>query len=163
MMKKILLFSLLAITLSLHVQGQEIYVNLYRSAIEVTNDPDAPESSVKLNHFYVTALNYLKSMVESDDENEVTTMLDNQAYYLSEFVSSFFQNVSKAHSLSAEKQHSVVMVYVHASLDNPLFKDKDEEKVHAFVLDKNSLTPFSLDTDWEKAYKKVDKKMKKLF
>ena len=39
-----------------------------------------------------------------------------------------------------------------ASKSNPLFNDPDAETTDAFMLDSNELTPFSLDTDWQKAY-----------
>lgn len=160
-MKKILLIALL-LAGSMCIQAQEIYNKVYKTALETINNPESPESQVKLNHFYVTALNYLKSESNERMESVTTTFLDTQAYYLSEFVTSFFDHISQARQLSAESQQKVVMAYVNATLDTPLFKDKETEKIHSFISEKNSLTPFSLDTDWEKAYKKATKKAAKI-
>lgn len=43
-------------------------------------------------------------------------------------------------------------MFMSASLCNPLFGDPDEETTHAYIKDGSELTPFSLDTDWQKAY-----------
>lgn len=160
-MKKICMAALFALA-TLQGQGQEVYNHLYESATQVMNNPEASESQTKINHFYVTALNYLKGTASAKMESVTTTFLDTQAYYLSEFVGSFFRNVSSAHKVSAECQHGVVMAYVNATLDNPLFNDPDKEKVHSFVGDNTYLTPFSIDTDWEKAYNAATKKADEL-
>ena len=39
-----------------------------------------------------------------------------------------------------------------ASCSNPLFNDPDKETVNSYINEGNELTPFCLDTDWEKAY-----------
>lgn len=160
-MKKLLLISLL-IASGMCGQAQEIYNRIYNSAIQVTNNPESPESEVKLNHFYVTALNYLKSESAKQMKEVTTTFLDTQAYYLSEFVTSFFNHLSQARQVSAESQQKVAITYINATLNTPLFKDKDTEKTHAFVNEKDCLTPFNLNTDWEKAYKKATKKAVKI-
>ena len=160
-MKKLLIAACLALG-CMSGQAQEVFNRLYESASAVVNDPEATESKTKLNHFYMTALNYVKGTASERMETVTTTFLDTQAYYLSEFVGSFFKNLSLSHQVSAECQHGVVMAYINASLDNPLFGDKDTEKVHAFVNEKGCLTPFSLDTDWEKAYKTAIEKSNEL-
>ena len=38
-----------------------------------------------------------------------------------------------------------------ASEENPLFGDNDEETTLSYVKSGEELTPFSLDTDWQKA------------
>ena len=42
-------------------------------------------------------------------------------------------------------------------------KDTDKERVLCYVNDKQTYTPFSLDTDWEKAYKQASENVKKVF
>ena len=42
-----------------------------------------------------------------------------------------------------------------ASLKNSLFDDPDKELVNAYVDNPQYITPFSIDTDWEKALKAV--------
>ena len=48
-------------------------------------------------------------------------------------------------------QIKVIKQFMDVSLSNPLFNDSDTEMVHAYVNDGNSLTRFSLDTDWRRA------------
>ncbi len=161
-MRKTLTVILLVIAAATQGYGQEVYNRLYESANQVLNDPEAPKSKTDVNHFYVTVLNYLKGTASTRMETVTTTFLDTQAYYLSEFVGSFFRNLSRAHQVSAECQHGVLMAYVNASINNPLFGDADTEKVQAFVGEAGCLTPFSLDTDWEKAYTKASQEVEEL-
>lgn len=142
--------------------SQEIFNRLYTSASEVLNNPESNEAKTKLNYFFLTELNYLRSTAEQRLPEVTTTFLDNQAYYLSEFVTSFFKDVSVAHRVSADCQHAVVLGYVNATIENPLFGDSDKEKVHSFLNDPQYPTPFSLDTDWEKAYKEAVKRSAEL-
>lgn len=142
--------------------GQEIYNKHYTSAHAVINNPESPDHQVKLNHFYVTELNYLKSMAEKEMGTVTTTFLDTQAFYLTEFVGAFFKDLSQARLVSNDCQQKVVMAYVQSSLDNPLFKDADEEKTLSFMNDPQYLTPFSLNTDWEKAFNEAKKKTSRI-
>jgi hypothetical protein len=50
---------------------------------------------------------------------------------------------------------------MEVSKDNPLFKDKDKEMVLSYYNSGESLTRFSLDTNWEKALEIIKKKMEK--
>ncbi len=161
-MKKLLIMACLTFGCINYGQAQEVFNRLYESASAAINDPEASDSKTKLNHFYMTTLNYVKGKASERTEPVTTTFLDTQAYYLSEFIGSFFKNLSISHQVSAECQHSVIMAYVNASLDNPLFGDKDMDKVHAFVNEKGGLTPFSLDTNWEKAYQIASEKATEL-
>jgi hypothetical protein len=61
-------------------------------------------------------------------------------------------NLEKARAISPAKRTEILKIYTDASKFNPLFKDTDKEKVNAYVTDKTTLTPFCIDTDWEKAY-----------
>jgi hypothetical protein len=54
----------------------------------------------------------------------------------------------------------VIACYRDASLNNPLFNDSDKETTFVYVNDKQTYTPFSLDTDWEKAYNQATAKIK---
>lgn len=161
-MRKTLTVVLLAVAAATQSYGQEVYNRLYESASQVLNDPESPKSKTDVNHFYVTALNYLKGTASARMETVTTTFLDTQAYYLSEFVGSFFRNLSRAHQVSAECQHGVLMAYVDASVNNPLFGDTDTGKVQAFVGEAGCLTPFSLDTDWGKAYTQASQEVEEL-
>ena len=53
------------------------------------------------------------------------------------------------------------MLFMDASISNPMFDDNDEETTMSYVKDGNELTPFSLNTDWQKAYAAVKSQLKK--
>jgi hypothetical protein len=92
---------------------------------------------------------------------EVTDrFLDLQAYYLSEFLTLYQEDLVNSINLSAEERAKRAMIYVDATVSNPLFNDTDEETIYAFIQEGTELTPFSLDTDWQKALAAVVAQLK---
>ena len=75
-----------------------------------------------------------------------------QAVMMSSFVTDYHANVLKAQEISPAKRNEILKIYSDACKYNPMFKDTNKERANAFVNEKGSLTPFCLDTDWEKAY-----------
>ena len=53
------------------------------------------------------------------------------------------------------------MMFTDASISNPMFEDTDQETTLAFIKDGGELTPFSIDTDWQKAYTAAIAQLKK--
>ena len=86
-------------------------------------------------------------------------ILDEQAYAMQEFVTDFFKQMAMA---SDDKRKNVITVFINASLENPLFDDKDTETTQSFISDPEYITPFSLDTDWVAAHKAAKKTLKKM-
>ena len=85
---------------------------------------------------------------------------DSQAVNLASFITDFETAIIKARAISTEKRLEVLACYRDASLQNPLFGDDDKETTYVYVNDKQTYTPFSLDTDWEKAYDQATEKVK---
>ena len=52
------------------------------------------------------------------------------------------------------------MIFLDATVSNPLFGDTDEEVIYAYIKEGTELTPFSLDTDWQKAFAAVKSQLK---
>lgn len=52
-----------------------------------------------------------------------------------------------------------IMLFMNASVANPLFKDEDKETTMAFTGD-DSITPFCLDTNWQNAYLSASENLK---
>ena len=48
-------------------------------------------------------------------------------------------------------RRNILEIYMKASEENPLFGVNDEETTLSYVKSGEELTPFSLDTDWQKA------------
>ncbi len=84
---------------------------------------------------------------------EVTDQfLNTQAYYMSEFITLFFHEILKSKKQDSEKKKAKIMLFMDASKSNPLFDDEDTETTDSYILEGNQLTPFSLNTDWPRAY-----------
>ena len=93
--------------------------------------------------------------------NPVTDrFLDVQAYYMSEFLTLFFKEILSDKKLSDEKKKNKILMFMDASCSNPLFNDSDKETINAYINEGNELTPFCLDTDWEKAYAAAQAQLK---
>lgn len=150
-MKKTLLLLLLLISAS-QVRAQDIYNMVLESATRQVNAPTTDFTRTRVAQFKRTALIYMKSKALETMPEVTTTFLDNQAYYLSEFVTLFFEQLlrNKKHSESARKEK--IYMFMSASIKNPLFGDPDTETTQSYINEGSELTPFSLDTDWQKAY-----------
>jgi hypothetical protein len=151
-MKKILLSMLVLMASATGIQAQSLYNTVHERATAIVNNPASSDEEVQINQFKVTALNYISMMVKKRGLAKDTYFFDSQAVNLSSFITDFQANLEKARAISPAKRTEVLKIYTDASRYNPLFKDTDKEKVNCYVDDKRTLTPFSLDTDWEKAY-----------
>ena len=151
-MKKIILSLLVLMASATGLQAQSLYKTVYDKATAVVNNPASSDEEIEINQFKVTALNYLTAQVQKRAMKKDTYFYDSQAVNLSSFVTDFQVNLEKARAISPAKRMEIIKIYTDASKFNPLFKDTDKDKVNCYVEDKRTLTPFCLDTDWEKAY-----------
>lgn len=151
------LLSLLTLTmLSLHsteVRAQEVYDMALQSATRIVNNPASNFTVVRVAQFKRTALIYMRDMAVKQAPDTPASFLDTQAYYLGEFVTTFFNSILR---LQGAERKSRIMQFMKASKDNPVWNDPDKETAESFIIS-GELTPFSLDTDWEKAYNQVKK------
>lgn len=151
-MKKII-FSLLVLMASVaSIQAQDLFKTVRDNATKVVNNPSSSDEEIQINQFKVTALNYLAMMVQKRGLKKDTYFYDSQAVNMTSFITDFQVNLEKARAISPAKRMEIMKIYTDASKFNPLFKDTDKEKVNCYVDDKTTMTPFCLDTDWEKAY-----------
>lgn len=137
------------------MQAQSLYQTVYEKATAVVNNPASSDDAIQINQFKVTALNYMSTMVKKRGLQKDAYFYDSQAVNLSSFVTDFQANLEKARTLAPSKRTEILKIYTDASRFNPMFKDPDKEKVNCYVDDRNTLTPFCLDTDWEKAYEQA--------
>lgn len=84
--------------------------------------------------------------------------LDKQAYSLNHFIVSYFSDLAKAQKQSATAQKDIMTRYWKASAENPMFYNQDPEKTNAYINAPDCITPFSLNTNWEKADQAISKK-----
>ena len=162
-MKKIaMLIAFVAMT-SIDISAQELYKKVYENAIDIVNSPQSSDEQIQINQFKVTALNYMSSQVKKSGKEKDSFFYDSQAVNMVSFITDFESNVMKARAMSTSKRLQVIEIYRSASLSNPLFNDVDKETTYCYVNDKATFTPFSLDTDWEKAYEVSVMQMKDFF
>lgn len=151
-MKKFIFAMLLLAISAANVQAQSLYKTVYDRATAVVNNPSSSDEEVQINQFKVTALNYISMMVKKRGMNKDSYFYDSQAVNMASFVTDFQANLEKARAISSAKRNEILKIYTDASKYNPLFKDTDKEKVNCYINDKSTLTPFCIDTNWEKAY-----------
>ena len=163
-MKKLIFTTLMAACCFAQVQAQELFKTVYEGALKVVNSADSDDEQVEIRHFIVTDLNYITMQCQQRGLHKDDFLFyDTQAVNLKCFIDDFFFNINKARSISQAKRLEVLRIYQEASLQNPLFRDSNHTSTHCYVNDKKSLTPFSLDTDWDKAYEQATKNVKALF
>lgn len=151
-MKK-LLFTLLVLTASVTgMQAQSLYKTVYDKATAVVNNPASSDEEIQISQFKLTALNYISLMVKKRGLQKDSYFYDSQAVNLNSFITDFQVNLEKARTISPAKRTEILKIYTDASKFNPMFKDEDKNKVNCYVDDRTTLTPFCIDTDWEKAY-----------
>lgn len=159
-MKKFLLLACMAVLTVGQMNAQSLFETVYKQAIAKVNDANSSQETLDINQFEVTALNYITAQVKTRGLKKDSYFYDSQAVNLKSFVDDFLFYVNKARAVSAQKRKQVIECYRNASLQNPLFNDQNKEKVWCYVNDVQTYTPFSLDTDWEKAYDQATQQVK---
>lgn len=134
------------------MKAQEVYNMVLENATQTVNSPSKSFTQVKIAQFKSTALIYLKRKSFKNSKEVKEEFLNTQAYYLSEFIFLFFTQILKDHKLSDEERRKKIYLFMDASLSNPLFNDPDTETTQSYIKEGSELTPFSLDTDWQKAW-----------
>ena len=163
-MKKLIFTTLMAACITMPMQAQELFKTVYEGALKVVNSADADDEQVEIRQFIVTDLNYITMQCQQRGLHKDDFLFyDSQAVNLKCFIDDFFFNITKARSISQAKRLEVLRIYQEASLKNPLFNDTNRTRTHCYVNDSKSLTPFSLDTDWDKAYEQATANVKAVF
>lgn len=142
-------------------RAQAIYDLVLGNATRTVNTPTAGYTQTRLAQFKRTALIYTKRQAINRDSTNVATIIDTQAYYLSEFMQLFLSEIVLDKRSNDAERKDRLMLFVRASLANPLWNDPDEETTHAYMKEEGELTPFSLDTDWQRAFLAVYSVLKK--
>lgn len=152
----------IALSCLCQANAQSLYKTVYDKATAVVNNPKSSEEATQVSQFEVTALNYISSQVQRRGLEKDSFFFDSQAVNLASFVTDFQYNLVKARAISTSKRLEVIKIYRDATMSNPLFNDTDKERAYCYINDTQTYTPFSLDTDWEKAYDQATAKVKAL-
>ena len=148
-MKKVILFALLAIATSM--QAQEAYNELRQKAKTTVNDPKTNAVVKQISQFKLDALNYMAIKMQEEMPDSSATFLDKQAIAMDNFVNFYVEKLIESTKLPNVQQVKMIKMFMDASYSNPLFNDKDTELVLSYYNSAQSMTRFSLDTDWRRA------------
>lgn len=161
-MKK-MIFLLAFVTAGIaQLNAQSLFKTVYDNAIAVVNNSDSSDERIQIHQFEVTVLNYMQTQVQKRDLKKDDYFFDSQAVNLKSFVDDFLFYLNKARMTAPAKRADVINCYREASLKNPLFNDLDKERTMCYVNDTKTYTPFSLDTDWEKAYDQASSQIRSI-
>lgn len=159
-MKNWILLLLLWAGSSLNGKAQDVYNMVLESATRIVNSPTSGYTQTQIAQFKRTALVYMKQQAFKKSSTVSADFLNTQAYFLSEYITLFFDEILKSKKLASEKRKERILLFMDASVSNPLFNDPDHETTLSFINDGGEITPFSLDTDWQKAYAAVKDNLK---
>lgn len=161
-MRHFFLSTLLSVLSLTNLSAQNLYRTVYDRANAVVNNPSSNEAEIEKNMFTVTCLNYIGLQCKKRGLEMDTYFYDSQAVNLASFQLDFEIDLIDASDRSPELRKKVIECYRNATLNNPLFRDTEREKVMSYVKDPKTLTPFCIDTDWEKAYDEAKSKVKSI-
>lgn len=157
---KTFLITLIFALFTMGATAQEIYKIVYQNAEQIINDPNSGITKTKIAQFKVSQLTYLYQKAFETMPEVTDRFLDVQAYYLTEFMALYQAELVKSSKETPEERAKKVMIFLDATVSNPLFNDTDEETIYAYIKEGTELTPFSLDTDWQKALAAVKAQIK---
>lgn len=150
-MKRIIIGLLLAITVGAKASAQKVY-NEVKRTVEASLCDDTTNSVVRsINQFKKDALDYMLIKMREQMPDSSTTLLDEQALALNQYVSVYIKFLTNIHDKSKEEQVEVLKLFMDASYSNPFFHDPDTELTLGYYNNEQCLTRFSLDTDWRQA------------
>ena len=161
-MKRILLSFILALSLTSTLSAQEVYTEIRRTAQAKADDPNMDILVRKFNIFKLEALNYLAIKMKEEFPDSTAELLDKEALALNVFITNYTRSLIENKNMPDNYQKKVIKAYMDASYSNPLFNDNDQDMVLSYFKDANSLTRFSLDTDWRRAVLAAKAALKKL-
>ena len=151
-MKKLFLFLTLLTCCSLTLNAQEVYNSIKSKATESMNNPLVNPIVKKINQFKVDALDYMIIKMKEQMPDSTVNFLDKEAFAMNNFITLYTQTILENRNQPNAYQVKIIKLFMDASYSNPLFNDPDKELVLGYYNDGESLTRFSLDTDWRRAY-----------
>lgn len=161
-MKKLLLLLLVLLTLPAVARRDSVFELELECAQRMLRCGRATYVSLQFALFQEAALLYLQEKQQSirDTTRINRRWLDLQAFNMTDFLSLYYVSFVND-QLSIEDHEILRLMFRDVSLSTPCFYDDNERVALRFVFpDESLVTPFSLDTDWQKAYEKVQSELK---
>ena len=155
-MKKFLLFLLVLLSFPAMSRGESVFEMELECAQRTLHSGRSNYVLLQFAQFQEAALLYLQDKQQhSRDAARINReWLDVQALNMSDFLSLYYIGFVNDSISSEDTKFCSLFLEMYLSQVR-VFMTRMRENVLRFVLpDESRLTPFSLDTDWEKAYKK---------
>ncbi len=149
------LFLLLFAAVCYAAGAQAVFDRVLSGANRVLSSSGYGFVQTHLASFQRAALLYMREHADTLSAADASRLLDVQAYYLSEFSTRFLHDVFRKEGLSHEQRKELYYRFVKAATTHPLFCDPDTVTTRAFSNDRKTPARFSLDTDWEKAFREI--------
>lgn len=154
-MKTIAPFLLLLFLHVLPIRGQEIFRMELENSARARRNPLSGFVQSRIACFQHEALLYLQRKAQKDTLTYTNRWLDTQAYFLADFLA-LYHTERTDETLTPEEHECLKSKFRDASLQSPVFIDPDEATILKYVNRRCSdTTPFSLDTDWEEAFRTI--------
>jgi hypothetical protein len=148
-MKKVIMLLMLVVSIS--AQAQQAYSELRQKAQNTVNDANAQPLVKQISQFKLDALNYMAIKMREEMPDSTVSFLDKQAMAMDNFVNFYIEKLIESMQQPNAVQVKMIKMFMDVSYSNPLFNDKDTELVLSYYNSAESMTRFSLDTDWRKA------------
>lgn len=145
----------------MNAQAQEVYNELRKNNMAVVENPNAHTLARHISQFKLDALNYLAIKMQEDMPDSTVFFLDRQAMAMDNYVQLYIKKLVEYNNLPQNMIDEMTKMFMEATIDYPLFKDKDKEMTLNYYARGESLIRFSLDCNWEKAYAYIEKKLNK--
>lgn len=158
-MKKILIVLMLFI--GMNAQAQDVYNELRQKNKELIENPQTNELVRHISQFKLDALNYLAIKMQEEMPDSSVIFLDQQALAMNQYVTFYIKKLVEFNEMPQALQTEMTKMFMDTTLNTPLFRDKDKELTLSYYNNGESLTRFSLDTDWVKAYETIEKMMER--
>ena len=158
-MKKILIVLMLFI--GMNAQAQDVYNELRQKNKELIENPQTNELVRHISQFKFDALNYLAIKMKEEMPDSSVIFLDQQALAMNQYVTFYIKKLVEFNEMPQALQTEMTKMFMDTTLNTPLFRDKDKELTLSYYNNGESLTRFSLDTDWIKAYETIEKMMER--
>jgi len=154
-MKKQLLILLFSALCHAPLPAQQIFnevKTIQQSFLTIKQDRAKPMSERKVASFQYDAIEYMLYKGH-EDSTFSERQLGNQTIAMTTFVKLYLKRLSEAKN--KQKKALVISRFRMASVNNSLFHDMDKDLAEAYLNNTKFVTPFSLDTDWEKALAEI--------
>lgn len=150
---------LLALSCCTASHAQNIFHSELSQATSIVQQRRGGFVVIRIAYFKQEALRYLQERSSHLDAPQSAIWLDDQAYHLSCFLYLYRQLLCQSEQSYSEREW-LLNTFRQATFDHPIFEDEKDTRSQQFVQDQTQhITPFSLDTDWKKAFAQVSRQL----